>query len=723
MNVFSSANYIRARDDFDPALSIHDAAPLFRRTFALDKLPVQARIMVQSPGYAHFYLNGQRITDDLFISPVSRYDRILWYNTYDVTSLVRSGDNVLAVVCGNGFYNEGFSTVWGHDKAPWRDAPKFILSLECDGEMVLISDERWLCCEDSFITYHQLRSGECVDMRKYDAHWTALDFNDSAWHPAVLDKTPPTGEFYECRCQPIRACETYKPVRITQYGNRYVLDFGVNLSGYVRVCLTGKAGDTLTLYHTEEIDENGAPKYNNLRQFYPEVDFQVVRITLGDIPVAYDPYFTYFGFRYVVVEGLDRPPCADEFTAVFVHQDIERISDFRCGDELLNFIYTAGLRATLSNTHYCLTDCPTREKLGWLNDAQASCEQTYINFDIGRLYEKWMVDIRDAIREDGALPGIVPSPGFGYGHGPVCDGMLAELPWRHYQYTGDASMLIDALPDIYRSLDYLIAHADAADYRGFLRDWLGYAMTDAPIDQIVDCYIVKYYRIIALGERLAGNKQKAERAELALKARVEFMLNAYFDEVGVCRSAHQTALSMCLSEGVFRDKTTLCQQLIETVEHDNCQSTCGMLGTQFIYDALTESGRPDLALRMLHQSEPGYATWHRNGATTLWERWDGLHTDSHNHHMYSCVIGWFFKSLLGITPTQCGNIIELTPHPLPELGFCEGHVQLREGTVYLRWQIEGERAVYTVRAPAGVRIAFQGRLLLDGMNIFDIPLN
>lgn len=334
-----------------------------------------------------------------------------------------------------------------------------------------------------------------------------------------------------------------------------------------------------------------------------------------------------------------------------------------------------------------------------------------------------MVDIRDAIREDGALPGIVPSPGFGYGHGPVCDGMLAELPWRHYQYTGDASMLIDALPDIYRSLDYLIAHADAADYRGFLRDWLGYAMTDAPIDLIVDCYIVKYYRIIALGERLAGNKQKAERAELARKARVEFMLNAYFDEAGVCRSAHQTALSMCLSEGVFRDKTTLCQQLIATVEHDNCQSTCGMLGTQFIYDALTESGRPDLALRILKENEPGYATWFRNGATTLWERWDGLHTDSHNHHMYSCVIGWFFKSLLGITPTQCGNIIELTPHPLPELGFCEGHVQLREGTVCLRWQIEGERAVYTVRAPAGVRIAFQGRLLLEGMNIFDIPLN
>ena len=730
MSIFGNARYIKAEKGARP-FSLYDPIPFFRREFNVSLSDVKdAKVYVQSPGFAEYFINGKAVTEDKFISPLSDYKKLLWYNVYDVTDLLSDGINTVCVIASNGFFNETFKTVWDFQLAEWRDAPQFILSLKINGQDSLVSDGSWrVSLESSHIIFSHLRSGEYVDMRKYDEGWLTAGYDDRSWQYAIeRDPSEITGEFKECTCQPVREVETLSPISIKAVDRGYLIDFGKNSSGYMEISLTAPRGSEITFRYCEEINADGTPKHNEMDTpyFYGEENFsfQTNKLIASGGRDTFKPKFSYHGFRYVIIEGLTDKPRPEDVRAFFTHNDVKRKADFTSGNEIINYVYTAGIRSSFSNMFWSITDCPTREMFGWTNDAQASAEQMLINFDILPFYKKWYEDTLTDQLPTGEIHCIIPTYGWSLKWGPVCDYFLFEIPYRIYLYTGDDTLLKRAIPSFEK-------------YRGFLRssiesntvfllgDWMGNGNSKVvPMEFIRDIYYVKVLNTLSTAKRLAG--LDASETEKELTDFSEEFMSRYLNDDGRCTVNEQTSCSMMLVLGLYKDKSVLARQLVEAVERDGAHLTSGMVGVQYLYDALSESGRPDLAYRIITESEPGYKTWYENGATTLWEIWDGKDRCSHNHHMYSNVIAWFFKSLLGISPCEDAPAFErvkIAPQFIKELGYVKGYEDTVRGRIEAEWEYSDGVFTYTVTIPSGAKAEYRGKPLTEGKNIFKVKEN
>ena len=638
---FQKARFIKSPAPFVRAHERTNPAPLLRRTFSVGEFQ-KAELKVCALGYGEFYLNGKRVTEDRFIAPVSDYTKTLWVTAYDVTDLLVPGENLFAAVLGNGFYNEAFRTSWDYDSAPWRDSPKLIAELTVDGAAAMYTGEGWKCLRESAIVYNQLRSGEHFDARRHLPGWEAPGFDDSGWEAAAIDLTPPTGRLRLCDCPPVRECAVYPARSVRQTGeNRWVFDIGQNISGYVRLQVCEPEGTELVIRYGEELEDDGTVKVRHMTQHYPESEFMTDRFISDGKPWVWSPRFVYHGFQFIEITGLTNPPGLETASGVFVHQDVKTLTEFHCEDERLNRLFEIGRMATLSNLMYMPTDCPTREKLGWCNDAQASCEQMLINFDTAKLFRKWLVDIFDAMRPDGALPGIVPTSGWGFewGNGPVSDGILFEIPHQLFRHTGDDAPLKEALPYFRRYLSYLETRKEADGLIHFgLDDWAPPTpdhKSKTPATIINAAFRIKFLRIAALAEERAGAHDGfAAQAEHAVG---EFQ-KAFLNDDGTCRIDTMTAAALILRHDLYTDFDAMKHQLMRQVEECNFHHDCGMVGMPSLFPALEKCGLHDWVMKILaSDGYPGYMNWLDKGATTLWETWQC--GDSHNHHMYSCILG------------------------------------------------------------------------------------
>ena len=724
-NPFCDARFIKAQKEHS-GYTFVDPLPFFRREFELDGEVESARIFVQSPGFACYYINGKPITEDIFISATSDYKKILWYDEYDVTPLLKKGKNVICAIAGNGFFNEPFRTAWEYHEAYWRDAPQILVSLWLNGENSLVSDSSWKVSRDfSYITYSHLRSGEFVDMRKYDESWLEIGFDDSMWMDAI-ERSPEeiTATLRPIICQPVREVEILDPVDIRKTNEGYLIDFARTISGYMGITFKAPEGRELEFYYTEDIYPGGKIKMNGLHKVhcYPDQQpFHVNKAIASGKTDTFKPLFCYHGFRYVLIKGLDDAPRAEDIKAYFIHNDIERRSEFKCGNPVIQYIYDAGIQSTYSNMFWSLTDCPTREKLGWMNDAQASIEQTLINFDIMPFYNKWFEDIKADMCEDGALHAVVPSHTWGRDWGPVCDLMLYELPYRAYLYTGDSSMLVGAIEYFDRYLDFLEGYIK--ENKNFiLADWMGWGNSPLiPCEFVRDIIFLKGLKITSLAYKLDGRDTKA--IDDKLESYKNIFASRYLDKDGRCTVNEQTAVALMIMFGIYTDKEAISKQMAEIVERDGCTLTAGMLGVQYLYDALGESGRGDLAYKLITESDPGYKTWYEHGADTLWECWDGADRDSHNHHMFSNVIGWFFKTMLGIGPDvehPGFEKVTLRPQFIEEAGYVWAKMQTVRGEIELGWEYKDGEFLYTVIIPKGIEATYNGQTLCVGKNTFVI---
>ena len=724
VSLFGKAQYIKAAQEAS-ALSYFDPLPFFRKEIRIEHEVCCAELLVQAPGFAKFYINGTLVTDDIFISATSDYDKILWYHTYDVTALLSRGINVLGVIAGNGFFNESFPTAWDFDTATWRDAPQFLLCLRVNGKIVAVSDQTWKCSlERSHITFSHLRSGEYVDMRKYDPSWLTMNYNDSDWQSALVRTRPITAVFKPTLCQPIREFQRIVPIsfRATNDG-AFVADFGQNISGYAEITLCEPAGSEILFYYAEEIDENDRPKHNGMdkKNFYPVTPFQHCRMIASGKTDTFKPSFFYGGFRYLRIEGMKNHP--KELCAIFTHQAVERRSEFTCGNEIINYIYRAGIHSTYCNLFWCVTDCPTREKLGWTNDAQASMEQLLINFNILPLLEKWYEDIKVSMFEDGSLHGTVPSTDWPWGHncGPVCDCLLYEMPYRVYIYTGKSDMLLQGIPLFERYIAFL-ENKIAEGHKFILGDWMSNDEKSEELSALIaKMYLLKAYDITAFAHKIAKtNNLLWESKAFSLRGQ---LAKQYIDENGECSIPMQTAIAMLLHFNVGNNRSVLEEQLISVIAKNRYQLRSGMVGFQYIYHVLSDIGKGDIAYRLLTETEPGYKTWFEHGETTLWEEWDGENRGSHNHHMYSGVISWFFRSLLGISPSDNSPSLEkidLKPVFIEDLGYVCGSMDTVRGKIEADWVFRDGHFIYTVTVPEGITAFFRGERLTDGKNVFTV---
>ena len=723
--MFENLSFIKAPIPFEKTYNL-DKSPciLFRKDTEIAE-PGIATLAICCLGIGYCYINGQKASADLFIAPASDYRKTLWYNVYDVTQLLKKGKNSFAVLCGNGFYNEPFKTPWKYDEASWRDNPKFILQLNIEGKTVLVSDNSWKCTEETPVIFNALRSGEHFDSRLWRSDIFTGNIDNLDY--ALLDPSPPEGKFMECLCEPVRECEEFKAQKIIKTGeHRFVFDIGQNISGYIRLRINQKSGDLLVIRHAEQLKKDNSLELNSMDSdyFYPESKFMTDRFICNGEDFTWSPRFTYHGFRYVEIEGLDDENAKNEtVTGIFVHQDIKTASSFGCSDSKLTELFRIGQMATYSNLFYVVTDCPTREKLGWMNDSQASAEQMCINFSIHNLFRKWNTDILDAQREDGAMPGIVPTPDWGYhwGNGPVSDGMQFELPWQLYRHTGDTSLLIKNLPYFRNYFKYIRTRTDEDGFTAFgLDDWASpekFEGNKTPLALIDSALIAKFCRIAVRASVFANDNDSKLFFEKYLSENLKKFQSRFLNDDGSSKVVEQTALAFIISQKMYIRKEPIVRQLRQLIEKNDFHHNCGMAGMPQLFNALDAADLNDYAFKILcSRGYPSYMDWIENGATTLWETWQ--EGSSKNHHMFSCFMAWIIKSLAGIRMKEdsCAwKEIEIKPYFAP-LDFCKAYVDTPQGRIIVSWERKEENIILNTDIPPGIDAYYLGEKIRTGMN-------
>lgn len=700
-----SAKFIEFPAPFDPTEREFDPAPIFKKTFTIEKVPEKAELIAVALGLGYVYLNGEPITEDVFNTPVGNYLKTLWYHTYEVSRLLREGENEIAVIVGNGWYNESLNTPWNFHNAEWRGAPKLALALDMDGER-LYSDETWVVSRDaSPVVFNQLRSGETYDCRKGESFRL---FGSDGYLPVKISENMPEAALKECLCQPIREFESYTPVATFKNAKgKVVYDFGQNLSGYLELTLQGKRDEVITLRHAERVFEDGTLDHREMDgfPFHQGHDFQTNRVILSggvDSPVV---RFTYHGFRFVEIEG----ECEIiKIKSVFVHQAVDKISEFNCSNELLNKISRCGDYSVWSNMFYNLTDCPTREKLGWTNDALASAEQILMNYDSLPLFEKWLCDLFDEEREDGNLPSIVPNGAWNVMSctGPLCTGFVFKFPWRLYEASGNADYVKAAYPLMCRHLDWMYAKRDSDGLIGYgLGDWNGgddEKFRFNPTKFVDTALIIEFADLTVKSAELCGEKN--ERAQEIYDSLYNRFFEVFYDSRADRSIINtQTAVAMMIYNKKGGATEGLADQLRKAVAYCDYHHECGMVGLQYLVPVLDDIGASDLMYKILTaKGYPSYSLWMEDGATTLYEMWNTK--KSANHHMNSSAVAWFMKKLVGLSRKE-GTFgyedLVLCPYFPEDMTFCEGNFR---GLAQARWERKGDEIHYHLTHTEGVKI-------------------
>ena len=692
-------------------------APMLRKEFRLSGRVKGARAYICGLGYYDLRINGKRVGDQVLDPGYTRYDRRALYATHDVTKLLKSGENAVGVTLGTGWYNFHPLAVWYFDRAPWRNSPRLLMDLRVeyvDGRSeVIASDPSWKTSTGPII-YDSVYSGETYDARLEKPGWDTAAYDDRDWQ-AVLVVDGPGGKLSSQQMPPIRVSKTLKPTRILEpQPGVYVVDFGENISGWARMKVSGPAGTEVRLKYGEKIKPDGSLDLSNIYvhmiKTNPPQRFQEDRYVLkGRGTETWEPSFEYNGFQYVEVTGFPGKPTLENFEAKFCHTDVEPVGEFSCSNDLLNKIWDAGRRAYLSNLQSIPTDCPHREKNGWTGDAHLAAEQGLFNYDALTVYRKWINDLDDEQKPTGELPGIVPTSGWGYewGNGPAWDSAFLLIPWYAYICTGDKRILTDHYEGFKRYVDYLTTKADKGIVSIGLGDWVPWK-TETPVAVTSTGYYYQDALITADTAELLGKRDEAHKYR-ALAEGIKKGFNDRFvnPETGMVANGSQTALSCAIYMSLISEevKPKTLALLVEAIRKNNGHIDTGILGSKYVPNALTQMRRSDLAYEMAaKETQPGWGWWIKQGATTLWEQWNG--NDSRNHIMFGDIAAWFFKNLAGISPERAlpaYKMIVVKPHFAEGLAWARGVHQSPRGKVRSEWKRTGSTIRLEVENPANTR--------------------
>jgi alpha-L-rhamnosidase len=673
-------------------------APFLRKTVALPKPVSSARVYVAAAGYYELYVNGQKMGDQVLAPGFTRFDRRLLYVTHDVTASLQQGTNAIGLVLGNGFFNQTGGTDWGFDKAPWRATPRALVQAKItftDGtSQTVVSDDSWHFASGP-ILYDQVRAGETYDARLEKPNWaTAAYQEDASWKPA-LTVPAPAGVLSARMFPPAKVTQTLpaKSVKSPKAGT-YVFDFGQNLAGWVRLSVSGPAGTSLTLRYGERLASGGTVDQAAIEQGNRgrvQTDTYIMR---GQGTEVWEPRFEYNGFQYVEISGLPSAPSLDAVVAQAVNTAFDAVGQFSSSSALFGKIFEATRWSYRSNYQSIPTDCPHREKNGWMADAHLAAEQAMFTYDNAAGYTKWIRDISDEIEANGALPGIVPTGGWGYtwGNGPAWDSAFFVIPYYLYVYNGDTQILTANYDKLKRYVDYLNSRDYfASNPSGWLGDWV------YPGDATPEAVTHAGYHVFdaTLVSTVAGWLGKADDAakyaKMAADVKAKFRQKFHNASTGQVATGSQTALATALFQdlvdGADRDKVL--SALVSKIGAKGNHLDTGCLGTKYLPWALTEGGRADLFFTIASKTDyPSWGDWIGKGATTLWEDWRG--GASLNHIFLGDITAWFFRALAGINPDVSApgfaNVI-IRPEIVGDLTSARGETKTMRGLVVSDWTL------------------------------------
>lgn len=755
-----STKFISATENFSTFTNFVPA-PYLRKTFNIDFVPEKAEMLVTGLGFYEFWLNGEHMTHGCLAPYISNPDNLIYYDRYDLSDKLKKGQNVIAFALGNGMQNCIGGEVWDLQLARWRSAPKLALCFECFGEnkQVTFEADSSFKVHPSPIYFDDLRCGERYDARNEIKGWNLPEFDDSNWRSAI-PVSAPSGECREGGHALIKKIREIKPVKFykghisafahsrenlpkhilpeEEYSNDgYIYDFGENITGIVRLKIRGRKGQKIVMSCGESLFNSGLDMMN-ICEFQPIGMTQVqVYICKGEGEEIWEPMFCYHGFQYCFVTGIDDEQATEDLlTYVVMHADIAKASDFECSDELVNRLYDATLRSNLANMFYFPTDCPHREKNGWTGDAHLSAEQFMINLDAEKTLREWLYSIRKAQDERGALPGIVPTAGWGFewGNGPAWDAVLTELPYRMWQYRGNKDVLFENATAIFRYVSYL---STMRDEKGLvhigLGDWL-------PVDNVKPCPLEVTDTLVSMDIcskaaeilRICDMPLRADFSQRLHDELRESFRKHLIDDNLVVYGDHQTTQAAAIYYNAFNDdeKETAFAHLLELIHKADDNMTVGIIGARTMFHVLASFGYEDLALHMIAKPDyPSFASWITEyNANTLFEiiTHNPPNGFSHNHHFFGDISAWFIKNIAGIIPNpdvKDPNEILISPAFVKSIGYADGSYTAPTGKVSSRWERKGKEIELCINIPDGVcgKIRLRhGAKFADGESEIDI---
>lgn len=674
------------------AVNAGGSAPVFKKSFKSKEKPVSARLYICGLGFYDARINGENASDAVLAPAFTAYDKTLLYDILDVTGLVEKGENEIDITLGNGWYNENEDDVWNFSTTAWKADPKLLMQLElrfADGtKKVVASDESFQTAAGPTV-FNALRNGEYYDAR----------ITPEKWESAAIVRSP-GGALRANEGLPIKIVKKHPPAG--KIGDR-VIDFGGNFAGFIYFSGSGNPGDEIVFKYGEHIADGGVCQ-KDMSRFIGKGEVQTDKyIFSGKGRESWSPRFVYHGFRYVEII-CPKSVKISEIKLCEVHTELAESGEFSCSDEGINKLHEVIKRSSLNNIHGIITDCPHREKNGWTGDALISAEQMLLNFNIAPALIQWLRSFKDAQRPSGQLPGIIPSSGWGYnwGSGPAWDSALILIPWYIYIYTGDISAAEEMLPYMKKYLAFMdsMANGYIVDYG--LMDWCHpekykdeskicpAAVTDTAYYYLNNVVVGKICRVLGLGDK--KYREKSERIKNAFLKRFEK------DETIINDS--QTSLSCALHQGLS-NSDALFERLLEKIGDKNGHVYFGIMGAKYVMGALFERGRADVALDMIaKKTYPGWGYMLENGATALWEMWDG--GGSQNHHMFSDVGQWFYKGFAGIRPCERApgfkHFKVIVPRGLA-LSSASAAVETMYGAARASWEKKGGKIALRVSVP------------------------
>lgn len=694
--------------------------PLFRKDFTLEKRVERATVFVTGLGHYELYINGNKI-GDRFLSPGwTDYRKTCLYNTYDVTENLTRGSNTVGTIVGNGFYNV--------NRERYRKlviaygAPKMILKLEVryiDGSTEIItSDETWKT-SPSPVTFSGIFGGEDYDARLEQDGWNRPGFADKEWRNAILSREP-AGELRPESDYPLKFVETIQHKKISRYNDSIcIYDFGQNASGIIRIRVRGEKGWQIRFIPGELLGEDSL-----VTQQATGGPYILSYILKGDNEEVWMPRFTYYGFRYLQAEGA--LPAGSSGEGKVVIEDIEMLhtrnsspeeGSFECSNELFNSIYDLINWAIKSNFASVLTDCPHREKLGWLEQTHLMGNSIRYIYDIHNLYNKVVDDMIEAQLDNGLVPDIAPEYvpfSEGFRDSPEWGSACVILPWYMYEWYGDINIIKRAYPMMKRYVDYLSGMADKNILSHGLGDWYDLGPEFPGEAQLtpkkVTATSIYFYDITLLARmaELTGEKEDAAYyAKLAEEVRVSFNREFLNTKTKVYSTGSQTAYSMPLYYGMVDDsiRSAVVSNLLRSIYENNKALTAGDIGYRYLLRVLEMEGQSQLIFDMNSRKDvPGYGFQLSKGATALTESWAALKYVSNNHLMLGHLMEWFYSGIGGIRQAEesvAYRTIIIAPEIVGDLKWADASINTVNGKISSSWKIEDNNLTMKVRIPPG----------------------
>ncbi len=706
--------YDKARND-TPEKDGHILPPpaYFRHSFNVSKPIKRAVLHCSAFGIADFHVNGKKIGNEYFMPGWTDYEKRVYYHSYDVTKSLHKGENALGAILGDGWYS-GYVGFGAH-RDHYGKHTRIIGQLEIeysDGSRETIGTDRGWKASTGPIHFSDFLMGETYDARQEMTGWDAPGFNDSKWE-GVDTGAVSKGKLESFPSNPVRSYQSVKPISLDEpKPGVYVFNLGQNMAGWVRLKIKGEAGQTIKIRHAERLNPDNTIYTTNLRTAKAEETY----ICSGKGTEVYEPKFTFHGFQYVEVTGLKSKPSMDLIEGIAISSDAVLNGHLETSDKMLNKLVSNAYWTQRMNFIDIPTDCPQRdERLGWTGDAQAFIRTACMVTDVQPFFTKWLTDLDDGQRADGQYPMVAPVKVAGDDGGPAWADAGVICPWTIYDVYGDKRALAKHYPNMKKFIAFCKnrSTSDLMPPEKFhcFGDWVS-INANTPTDVIFLAYFAYSTHLVEQSALHLGKTDEAAEYHALYEQLKKNFNDHYIDANGIVKGDTQCsyvlALSFDLANSANHDKVAA--NFIRSLEERKWLLSTGFVGTRDIMYALTKIGRNDVALRLLHNTDfPSWGFSIKNGATSIWERWDGWTPEkgfqdpgmnSFAHYAFGAVVGWMYREIGGINNASAGfNTIEINPLFDPKLDWAKCTYDSVHGPIKVDWKKSGDGHTMTVVVP------------------------